>query len=91
MLRVKYKFGSSLTRKAPLPMLKKSGIHLATFLTIGTIDETASLEPLLPYSGSQTQAEIGIAAFKIFGLLYAELSQKIAGDYGNSVGFQILF
>ncbi|MBO6535823.1 MAG: carboxypeptidase-like regulatory domain-containing protein [Balneolaceae bacterium] len=91
VLRLKYKFGSSLTRKSPLPLLQKSGIHLATFLTVGTIDDKASLEPLLPYSNSKTQAEIGIAAFKIFGFLYAEFSQRIAGDYGNSVGFQILF
>ncbi len=91
VLRVKYKFGSSLTRKSPFPLLKKSGIHLATFLTVGAIDDSARLEPLLPYSGSYTQAEIGIAAFKIFGFIYAEFSQRIAGDYGNSVGFQILF
>ncbi len=91
VLKVKYKFGSSLTRKSPIPLVKKSGIHLATFLTVGTIDDTYSLEPLLPYSGSKTQAEIGIAAFKIFGFIYAEFSQRIAGDYGNSLGFQILF
>jgi len=91
VFRFKYKFGSSLTRKSSVPFLEKSGIHLATFLTVGTIDQTSSLEPLLPYSGSETQAEIGIAAFKIFGFIYAEFSRRLVGDYGNSVGFQVLF
>ena len=91
ILKVKYKFGSSITRKAPINFIQKSGIHLATFITLGTVDQVASLEPILPYSKSETQAEIGFAAFKIFGFIYAEFSQRIAGDYGNSVGFQILF
>lgn len=91
ILKVKYKFGSSITRKAPFDLVQKSGIHLATFFTIGTVDQNSSLQPLLPYSGSETQAEIGIAAFKIFGFIYAEFSRRIVGDYGNSVGFQILF
>lgn len=91
VLKVKYKFGSSITRKAPIQFIQKSGIHLATFITVGTVDKAASLEPILPYSKSQTQAEIGLAAFKIFGFLYAEYSLRIAGDFGNSVGFQILF
>ncbi len=91
VLKVKYKFGSSITRKVPIQFIQKSGIHLATFITVGTVDETASLEPILPYSKSETQAEIGVAAFKILGFLYAEYSLRIAGEFGNSVGFQILF
>ncbi len=91
VLKVKYKFGSSITRKAPIPFIQKSGIHLATFVTVGTVDNEESLEPILPYSKAKTQAEVGIAAFKIFGFLYAEYSIRVAGDFGNSVGFQVLF
>lgn len=91
VVKLKYKFGSSITRKAPFQFIQKSGIHIATFLTIGVIDEVASLEPLLPYSKAETQAEIGIVAFKIFGFLYAEFSQRLIGEYGNSVGLTVLF
>ena len=91
ILKIKYKFGSSITRKAPFSFIQKSGIHLATFLTIGTVDDKSDLVPLFPYSKSQTQAELGIAAFKIFGFLYAEYSLRISGDFGNAFGFQILF
>lgn len=91
ILKIKYKFGSSITRKAPFSFIQKSGIHLATFVTIGTVDDKSDLIPLFPYSKSQTQAELGIAAFKIFGFLYAEYSLRISGDFGNAFGFQILF
>lgn len=90
VLKVKYKFGSSITRKIPISFIQKSGIQLATFLSVGTIDYTSNLMPILPYSKSQTQAEVGIAAFKIFGFIYAEYSLRIIGDFGNSFGFQVL-
>ncbi|MCP9292723.1 DUF5686 and carboxypeptidase-like regulatory domain-containing protein [Gracilimonas sediminicola] len=90
-IKVRYKFGSSLTRSIPVNFIQKSGIKISTVLTAGVIDQTSSLEPLLPYSGSKAQAEIGIAASKIFGILYAEVSKKLYGKYGNSIGFLILF
>ncbi|MBO6586396.1 MAG: carboxypeptidase-like regulatory domain-containing protein [Gracilimonas sp.] len=90
-IKVRYKFGSSLTRSIPINFIQKSGIKISTVLTAGVIDQTSSLEPLLPYSGSKAQAEIGIAASKIFGILYAEVSKKLYGKYGNSIGFLILF
>ncbi|WP_421774635.1 DUF5686 family protein [Gracilimonas sp.] len=90
-IKVRYKFGSSLTRSIPINFIQKSGIKISTVLTAGVVDQTSSLEPLLPYSGSQTQAEIGIAASKIFGILYAEVSKKLYGKYGNSIGFLLLF
>ena len=91
LIKLRYKFGSSLTRSIPINFIQKSGIKISTVLTAGVVDQTSSLEPLLPYSGSQAQAEIGIAASKIFGVLYAEVSKKLYGKYGNSVGFLILF
>lgn len=91
LLKVKYKFGSSITRKAPIGFIQKSGIHLATFLTYGILDETPGLQPLLPTTNAETQAEIGIAAFKIFGFIYVEFSRRLIGDFGNSVGLQVLF
>lgn len=91
LIKIKYKFGSSLTRKTPLNFIQKSGIHLATFFTIGVIDETASLKPLLPYSKAETQAELGLAAFKIFGFMYVEFSRRLIGNYGNSLGLTVLF
>lgn len=91
VLKVKYKFGSSITRKAPIRFIQKSGIHLATFFTVGVIDRTPSLEPLIPYSNAETQAELGIAAFKIFGFMYVEFSRRLVGNYGNSLGLTILF
>lgn len=91
VLRLKYKFGSSITRKIPIQFIRKSGIHLATFFTAGVIDDRPSLEPLLPYSNADTQAELGIAAFKIFGFLYVEFSRRLVGEYGNSIGLQVLF
>lgn len=91
VIKVKYKFGSSITRKAPFEFIQKSGIHLATFFTIGVIDDKASLEPLIPYSKAETQAELGIAAFKIFGFMYVEFSRRLIGNYGNSLGLAVLF
>ena len=91
VLKVKYKFGSSITRKAPIRLIQKSGIHLATFFTVGVIDQTPSLEPLLPYSKAETQAELGLAAFKIFGFMYVEFSRRLVGNYGNSLGLTVLF
>ncbi|MEQ9310519.1 MAG: DUF5686 family protein [Balneolaceae bacterium] len=91
VIKVKYKFGSSITRKAPIGLIQKSGIHLATFFTIGVIDQKASLEPLVPYSKAETQAELGLAAFKIFGFMYVEFSKRLIGDYGNSLGLSVLF
>ncbi len=91
VIKVKYKFGSSITRKSPFTFIQKSGIHLATFFTIGVIDDKASLEPLIPYSKAETQAELGIAAFKIFGFMYVEFSQRLIGNYGNSLGLTVLF
>ncbi len=91
VLKVKYKFGSSITRKAPVKFIQKSGIHLATFFTVGVIDQNPSLEPLLPYSNAETQAELGIAAFKIFGFMYVEFSRRLIGNYGNSLGLTVLF
>ncbi len=91
VLKVKYKFGSSITRKAPINFIQKSGIHLATFFTVGVIDQTPSLEPLIPYSNAETQAELGLAAFKIFGFMYVEFSRRLIGNYGNSLGLTILF
>ncbi|MGN8226542.1 DUF5686 and carboxypeptidase-like regulatory domain-containing protein [Gracilimonas sp. BCB1] len=90
-IKLRYKFGSSLTRSIPINFIQKSGIKISTVLTAGVVDQTPSLEPLLPYSGSQAQAEIGIAASKIFGILYAEVSKKLYGKYGNSIGFLLLF
>ncbi|MFV1885024.1 MAG: DUF5686 family protein [Balneola sp.] len=91
VLKVKYKFGSSITRKAPIGFIQKSGIHLATFFTIGVIDQIPSLEPLIPYSKAETQAELGLAAFKIFGFMYVEFSRRLIGNYGNSLGLTVLF
>lgn len=91
VIKVKYKFGSSITRKSPFSFIQKSGIHLATFFTIGVIDDKASLEPLIPYSKAETQAELGIAAFKIFGFMYVEFSRRLIGNYGNSLGLTVLF
>jgi len=91
VIKVKYKFGSSITRKSPFSFIQKSGIHLATFFTIGVIDNKASLEPLIPYSKAETQAELGIAAFKIFGFMYVEFSRRLIGNYGNSLGLTVLF
>jgi hypothetical protein len=45
----------------------------------------------LPYSGAEPQAEIGIAAFKIFGFMYVEFSQRLIGEYGNKLGLIVLF
>lgn len=91
MIKFKYKFGSSITRKTPIKFIQKSGIHLATFFTIGVIDDKASLEPLFPYSNAETQAELGIAAFKILGFMYVEFSRRLIGNYGNSIGLTALF
>ncbi|GAB5408866.1 MAG: hypothetical protein BalsKO_12310 [Balneolaceae bacterium] len=91
VIKLKYKFGSSITRKAPIQFIQKSGIHLAAFFTIGVIDDKESLEPLLPYSNAETQAELGIAAFKIFGFMYVEFSRRLIGNYGNSLGLAVLF
>jgi hypothetical protein len=90
-IRVRYKFGSSLTRSIPIDFIRKSGIQISTLFTVGVIDDERSLEPLLPYSNAQTQAEFGIAASKILGLFYAEFSKKIHGRYGNSIGVKVLF
>ena len=90
-LKVRYKFGSSITRKAPIAFIQKSGIHLSTFASIGYVDGTESLTPLLPNPDATTQAEIGISAFKVLGFLYFEFSKRILGDYGNSIGFIVLF
>lgn len=89
--KVKYKFGSSITRKIPISFIQKSGIHLATFFTAGAIDNDKGLTPLIPSSQSTNQMEIGIAAFKIFGFMYVEYSRRLIGDFGNSMGLQILF
>lgn len=91
VLKVKYKFGSSITRKTPIKLIQKSGIHLATFFTLGVIDNVATLEPILPYSKAETQAELGIAAFKIFGFMYVEFSRRLIGNYGNNLGLTVLF
>lgn len=91
LIKLKYKFGSSITRQAPFKFIQKSGIHLATFFTIGVIDEKASLDPLIPYSNAETQAELGLAAFKIFGFMYVEFSRRLIGNYGNSIGLTVLF
>lgn len=91
IVKVRYKFGSSITRSIPVNFIQKSGILISTFLSVGVIDDTPSLEPILPYSNAETQAEIGVTAFKIFGFLYAEFSRRIIGDYGNSFGMTILF
>ena len=90
-LRIRYKFGTSLTRKLPIDFLARSGVKISTFLTVGVIDENPSLEPLLPHSGSHTQAEIGIAVTRIFGFFYTEFSKRLYGDYGNSIGFTARF
>ncbi len=90
-IKVRYSFGSSLTRSIPIEFIRKSGIQISSILTVGVTDQTASMEPLLPYSGSQTQAELGIAATKILGIFYAEFSKRLHGEYGNSVGFILLF
>lgn len=91
-LRIRYKFGSSLTRKLPIEFLAKSGIKISTFATVGIIDEKSSLEPLLlPHSASHTQAEIGVAVTRIFGFIYTEFSKKLYGRYGSSVGFTARF
>ncbi|MEX0720818.1 MAG: carboxypeptidase-like regulatory domain-containing protein [Balneolaceae bacterium] len=90
-IMIRYKLGTSLTRKAPFDFVSKSGIKISTFFTVGVIDETPSLEPLLPYSGSHTQAEMGISASKIFGFFYAEFSKRIYGKFGNSIGFTARF
>lgn len=90
-LKIRYKFGSSLTRSIPIEFISKSGIQISTLFTVGTIDQKPSLEPLLPYSDSKTQAEFGIAATKIFGIFYAEFSKRLYGEYGNTIGFTVLF
>lgn len=91
LVKLKYRFGSSMTRKVPVEFIRKSGIRTAFFLTAGVVDDTASLEPLVPYSGSEPQVEIGFAAFRILGMFYVEFSKRVIGEYGNSVGFQFLF
>ena len=90
-LKVRYKFGSSLTRSIPVNFIQKSGIQISTAVTVGVIDQEASLEPLLPYSGSETQAELSVAVSKILGVFYTEFSKKLYGEYGSSFGFVILF
>jgi hypothetical protein len=91
ILKVKYKFGSSITRKLPVSILQKSGVHTAVFLTAGSTDLSPNLAPLIPSTNSTNQVELGIAAFKIFGFLYVEFSRRLYGVYGNSMGFQVLF
>ncbi|HBX67270.1 MAG TPA: hypothetical protein DEG32_14340 [Balneolaceae bacterium] len=90
-LQIRYKFGSSLTRSIPINFIQKSGIQISSAVTVGVVDQKQTLEPLLPYSGSQTQAELSIAVSKIFGVFYTEFSRKLYGEYGSSFGFVILF
>ncbi len=91
LIKFRYKFGSSLTRSIPINFIRHSGIQLSTIFTVATIDNDDSLVPLIPNSGSSTQAEFGIAASKILGVFYAEVSKKIYGSYGSSIGFTVLF
>lgn len=91
LIKVKYKFGSSITRKIPIGIIQKSGIQLATFLTAGSVDSTPDLTPLVPSGSSKNQVELGVAAFRIFGFIYVEFSRRLIGEYGNSVGVQMLF
>lgn len=90
-LKIRYKFGSSLTRSIPIDFIQKSGIQISTIFTAGVLDSKSSLEPLLPHSDSEAQAEIGIVASKIFGIFYAEFSKKLYGKFGNSYGVTLLF
>ncbi|SMO36626.1 DUF5686 and carboxypeptidase-like regulatory domain-containing protein [Gracilimonas mengyeensis] len=90
-LKLRYKFGSSVTRSIPIGFIRKSGIQISTVLTGGVVDDKATLEPLLPYSESEAQAEVGIAFSKILGIFYAEFSKKLYGNFGESYGFTIIF
>jgi hypothetical protein len=90
-LKIRYKFGSSLTRSIPIHFIQQSGIQISTVLTAGLLDNDQSLTPLLPHGDSEAQAEIGIAATRIFGFLYAEFSKKLYGRFGNSYGVTLLF
>ena len=80
-----------MNKLLPIAFIQKSGIHLATFLTAGSTDLRADLMPLIPSKKSKNQVEIGFAAFKIFGFMYVEYSRRLVGEYGNTMGFQILF
>jgi len=90
-LNINYRFGSSITRKVPVSFIQKSGIMFSTFFSAGLLDQNPSLEPLLHPSKDNMQAEIGISAFKIFGFIYMEFSKRLIGDYGNEIGFVVLF
>lgn len=90
-IKIRYKFGSSLTRSIPIDFIQQSGVQISTILTAGVLDTGDSLEPLLPHSDAEAQAEIGIAASKIFGIFYAEFSRKLYGRFGNSYGISVLF
>lgn len=90
-IKIRYKFGSSLTRSIPIGFIQKSGIQISTILTAGVLDQEDSLQPLYPHSNAEAQAEIGIAASKIFGIFYAEFSKKLYGKFGNSYGITLLF
>jgi hypothetical protein len=80
-----------LTRSIPIDFIQQSGIQISTILTAGVLDTGDTLEPLLPHSEAEAQAEIGIAASKIFGIFYAEFSRKLYGRFGNSYGISVLF
>ena len=71
---------------------KHNGLSMfSTFFSAGLLDQNPSLEPLLHPSKDNMQAEIGISAFKIFGFIYMEFSKRLIGDYGNEIGFVVLF
>lgn len=90
-IRIRYKFGTSLTRKLPVDFLAKSGIKISAFATFGVIDDKPGLDPVLPYSKAHTQAELGIAVSRIFGFFYTEFSRRIYGNYGSAIGFTARF
>jgi hypothetical protein len=91
LVRLRYKFGSSVTRKAPVEFIRKSGIRVSSFVTAGWVDQNTSLVPLIPGPGVTPQVEAGIAVARIFSAFYVELSQRIVGSYGNRLGFIFLF
>lgn len=92
LTRVRYRFGSGLTRKIPIRLIRESGVQFTLFGSAGVVDQDQSMAPLLPTDKNvDEQVEVGFALAQIFGVLYFEYSQRVVGDFGNSFGIVFPF
>ncbi|MFU8812677.1 MAG: DUF5686 family protein [Balneolaceae bacterium] len=89
--RLEYFLGSAFTQPMPFRAIRQSGMQMSMWVSGGVRHADDNLAPVVPWeSNNQEHLEVGVAVFRILGILQVEGAFRVMGDGGSATGISII-